>query len=59
MMKVKVITNFVDRIESVEQGKEVLRKVGDEFTLSKERFEEIVRSGDFVKEVKVKPDSKK
>ena len=59
MMKAKVITNFVDRIESAEQGKEVLRKVGDEFALSKERFEEIVRAGNFVKEVKVKPDSKK
>ena len=52
MMKAKVITNFVDRIESAEQGKEVLRKVGDEFTLSKERFEEIERAGDYVKEVK-------
>jgi hypothetical protein len=58
-MKAKVTTNFVDRIESAEQGKEVLRKVGDEFILSKERFEEIERAGDFVKEIKAKPDSKK
>jgi len=59
MMKAKVTTNFIDRVESAEQGKEVLRKVNDEFTLSKERFEEIKRAGDFVKEVRVKPDAKK
>ena len=53
-MKVKVTNRFIDNAEG-----EVLRKVGDEFTLSKERFEEIERAGDFVKEVKVKPDSKK
>lgn len=46
-MKVKVTNKFVDNAEG-----EVLRKVGDEFTVSKERFEEIERAGDFVKEVK-------
>lgn len=58
-MKAKVTTNFVDKVESAEQGKEVLRKVGDEFTLSEVRFEEIKKVGDYITEVKVKPTSKK
>lgn len=53
-MKVKVTNNFVDNAEG-----EVLRKVGDEFTISKERFEEISAHGDYVKEVKAKSESKK
>lgn len=59
MMKAKVITNFVDRIESAEQGKEVLRKVGDEFTVSKERFDEIKSAGNYVEEIKAKTEPKK
>lgn len=46
-MKVKVTNKFIDNAEG-----EVLRKVGDEFIVSKERFEEITAAGDFVKEVK-------
>jgi len=58
-MKVKVTNNFIDKAESESQGKEVFRKIGDEFTISKERFDEIASAGEFVKEVKVKPEPKK
>ncbi|MGD7051426.1 hypothetical protein [Sutcliffiella horikoshii] len=53
-MKVKVIKNFVDKVESKIQNKEVFRAVGDEFTVSKSRFEEIKKTGNYIKEVKTK-----
>jgi hypothetical protein len=58
-MKVKVLIDFVDIVESKIQNKEVFRAVGDEFTVSKDRFDEIKRAGDFVKEVKAKSEAKK
>jgi hypothetical protein len=58
-MKVRVLSNFVDKVESEIQKKEVLRSVGDEFTVTKTRFDEIKRAGDFVKEVKENPKPKK
>lgn len=58
-MKARVKKKFIDKVESAEKGKEIIRKVRDEFTLSRERFEEIQRAGDFVEEVKEKPASKK
>lgn len=58
-MKVKVLSNFVDRVESEIQNKEVFRAVGEEFTVSKTRFDEIKRAGDFVEEVKTKSEPKK
>jgi Ni,Fe-hydrogenase III large subunit len=58
-MKAKVLMNFVDRVESEIQNKEVLRTVGDVFTVTKTRFDEIKRAGDFVEEVKETPKPKK
>lgn len=58
-MKVKVTNNFFDKVEGESQGKEVLRAKGDEFTISKERFDEIAAHGDYVKEVKAKSEPKK
>ncbi|MFY0758735.1 hypothetical protein AB1K32_07630 [Metabacillus dongyingensis] len=58
-MKVKVLKDFIDKLESENQNKEVLRAVGEEFTVSKARFDEIKSKGDFIKEVKVKSESKK
>jgi hypothetical protein len=58
-MKAKVLNNFVDKVESKIQNKEVFRAVGDMFTVSKYRFEEIKKAGDFVEEVKTKSDTKK
>jgi hypothetical protein len=58
-LKVKVTKNFVDKVESEKAKREVLRTVGEEFTVSKERFDEITRKGDFIKEVKVKSAPKK
>jgi hypothetical protein len=58
-MKVKVLKNFVDKVESQIQNEEVFRAVGDVFTVSKSRFDEIKKAGDFVEEVKTKPETKK
>lgn len=58
-MKVKVLKNFVDKVESEIQNKEVYRAVGDEFTVSLSRFEEIKKAGDFVEEIKTKSKTKK
>jgi hypothetical protein len=58
-MKVKVLSNFVDKVESKIQNKEVFRAVGDEFTVSKTRFDEIKKAGDFVEEIKSKSETKK
>jgi hypothetical protein len=58
-MKVKVTRNFVDKVESEKLKQEVLRTVGEEFTVSKERFDEIKRQGNFVKEVITKSAPKK
>lgn len=49
-MKVRVIRDFYDKAND-----EVLRKVGDEFVISQERFEEILSVGDFVEEIKEEP----
>lgn len=58
-MKVRVLKNFVDKVESRIQNEEVFRTVGDVFTVSKDRFEEIKKAGDYVEEVKAKSDTKK
>jgi glutamate formiminotransferase len=58
-MKVKVLNNFVDKVESAIQNKEVFRAVGEEFTVSKARFDEIKKAGEFVAEVKSKSEPKK
>jgi uncharacterized protein YqgV (UPF0045/DUF77 family) len=58
-MKVRVLSNFVDKVESEIQKKEVFRTVGDMFTVTKTRFDEIKRAGDFVEEVKETPKPKK
>ena len=46
-MKVRVIRDFYDLANN-----DTLRKVGDEFVVSQERFEEILSVGDFVEEIK-------
>ena len=46
-MKVRVIRDFYDLANN-----DTLRKVGDEFIVSQERFEEILSVGDFVEEIK-------
>ena len=46
-MKVRVIRDFYDLANN-----DTLRKVGDEFIVSQERFEEILSVGEFVKEIK-------
>ena len=46
-MKVRVIRDFYDLANS-----DTLRKAGDEFIVSQERFEEILSVGDFVEEIK-------
>lgn len=48
-MKVKVIRKFIDK------ETKVLRKVGDVFTCSKDRFAEITKAGNYVVEVEEKP----
>jgi uncharacterized protein YqgV (UPF0045/DUF77 family) len=58
-MKVRVLSNFVDKVESEIQKKEVFRTVGDMFTVTKTRFDEIKRAGDFVEEIKETPKPKK
>lgn len=50
-MKVKAKQKFIDRVASEKAGKTVVRKVGEEFTVSKERLAEIKKAGDFVEEV--------
>ena len=45
-MKVEVIKTFKDKETSE------LRKVGDKFTCTKKRYNEILSVGEFVKEVK-------
>ncbi|MBT2656622.1 hypothetical protein J7E81_15490 [Bacillus sp. ISL-18] len=57
-MKVKVLKNFVDLVESKIQNEEVFRAVGDEFTVSKDRFDEIKKAGDFIEEIKAKSGTK-
>lgn len=52
-MKVKVIKKFKDK----KTGN--IRKKGEEFTLSKERFFEIENVGHFVEEINPKDDSPK
>ena len=44
-MKVKAIVKFNDLKEGV------VREIGDEFTVSKERYEQILKVGPFVEEV--------
>ena len=46
-MKVRVTRDFYDLANN-----DTLRKVGDEFIVSQERFEEILSVGDFVEEIK-------
>lgn len=58
-MKVKVTKAFVDKVESDNQGKEVFREKGDEFVVSKERFDQIASHGEYLKEVKTKTEPKK
>ncbi|MBT2723053.1 hypothetical protein [Bacillus sp. ISL-46] len=53
-MKVKVLINFVDLVESKIQNEEVFRAVGDEFTVSKDRFDEIKKAGAYIEEIKTK-----
>lgn len=45
-MKVRTIKRFIDKKESV------AREVGDEFTCTKKRYEEILKVGKFVEEIK-------
>lgn len=47
-MKVRTLVRFND----LKEGK--LREVGDEFTVTKERFAEILKVGKFVEEVPAK-----
>ncbi|CAM3678577.1 hypothetical protein GCM10009865_47570 [Aeromicrobium ponti] len=56
-MKVRVLKNFVDLVESKIQNKEVFRAVDDVFTVSKDRFDEIKKAGDFIEEIKTKAKS--
>lgn len=49
-MKVQVVKPFRDK-----ETNEV-RKVGDEFTCTKKRYNEILSVGEFVKEVKEEPE---
>ena len=44
-MKVKVVRKFNDLKENT------MREIGDEFIVSKSRFEEIQKAGDFVVEI--------
>ena len=46
-MKVRVTRDFYDLANN-----DTLRKLGDEFIVSQERFEEILSVGDFVEEIK-------
>ena len=46
-MKVRVIRDFYDLANN-----DTLRKVGDEFVVSQERYKEILSVGDFVEEIK-------
>ena len=46
-MKVRVTRDFYDLANN-----DTLRKVGDEFIVNQERFEEILSVGDFVEEIK-------
>ena len=59
-MKVKVKIRFIDKVASEKAGKTIVRKVGEEFSVSKERFEEIKAAGDFVEKVveEKKPEKK-
>lgn len=45
-MKVRVLVKFNDLKEKV------LREIGDEFIVSKSRYEEILTAGDLIEEVK-------
>ena len=53
-MKVKTIVRFRDLKENK------IREIGEEFTVSKERYDEILKVGNFVEEVveEVKTDKK-
>jgi len=46
-LKVRVIRDFYDLANN-----DTLRKVGDEFVVSQERYKEILSVGDFVEEIK-------
>ena len=46
-MKVRVTRDFYDLANN-----DTLRKVGDEFVVSQERYKEILSVGDFVEEIK-------
>lgn len=55
-MKAKALSRFMDLKEGT------IREVGDEFILSKERFEEITALGEFIEEIlepEEKPEKKK
>lgn len=66
-MKVRAKAKFIDKEATKKAGKSVVRKIGDTFTVSEKRFEEIQSVGDFVEEVveekkpagKAKADEKK
>lgn len=45
-MKVRVLERFKDLKENV------MREIGDEFIVSKSRYEEILTAGDLIEEVK-------
>ena len=45
-MKVRTIKRFIDKKEGV------TREAGDEFTCSKKRYEEILKVGELVEEIK-------
>ena len=51
-MLARVLKNFIDKVETELSGNEVLRTVGEEFTVSRPRFDDIIKVGKFVEEVK-------
>lgn len=58
-MLVRVLQDFIDKSESAKKNKEVIRTVNEEFTVSKERFNEILKVGNFIEEVKKEEVKKK
>lgn len=58
-MKVKAKRNFIDKEATKKARKPVVRKAGEIFTVSKERFEEIQQVGDLVEEVNEEKKPKK
>lgn len=59
-MKVRVTTKFIDKEATAKKGEPVVRKVGEEYSVSKERYEEIQKAGNFVEKVveEKKPEEK-